>query len=75
MLGPLSILDGGLGGGSLALGSSATTGNADVKSATGGNTFNIGGNPNVSNLLNSPVKLAIVGAVILVAFIAWRKFK
>lgn len=70
---PLSLISGGAGGFSGS--SSATTGNADVKSATGTKNFNIGGNPNITGVLGDPVKLAIIGAVVVVGFIAWRKWR
>ena len=69
---PFSLLSGGAGG--LSASNSATTGNADVRSATGSKTFNIGGNPNVAGIVNDPVKLAIVAAAVVLAFIAYRKW-
>lgn len=69
--GLLSTFGGAGGTLSAGLGSSATTGNADVKAATGAK--NIGGNPNVSAALQ-PGNLLVIGGVALVGLILWRKF-
>ena len=48
----------------------ATGGNADVRAATGTKNINIGGNPNVQGLFQSPVALI---AIAVVAVLLWRR--
>ena len=49
-----------------------TSGNNDVRAATGNRNYNIGGNPNVSQALQSPIFL-IGAAVVLVVWFRFRK--
>jgi len=65
----LAALGGG-GGLSGQTSQTAQSGNNDVRAATGHKNINIGGNPNVAGVLQSPLALA---AIVLVAYLWLRR--
>ena len=64
-------LAGGSGGLSGQTSQTSTSGNNDVRAATGNRTYNIGGNPNVQSALQSP--WIVAGVVVLVGLWLWRR--
>lgn len=70
----MAMLMGGAGGLSASAGGGGPSGaNSDTRAATGSKQFNIGGNPNVSQLFGNPMLLAGVGVALLIGLWLWKR--